>query len=70
MVRILEDLMGLETTRPDEVEERLAQIYERIDEGDLNSAEESIRELKKRIGSDPELVRASTMIRSQALFGK
>ena len=68
--RVLEDLMGLETTRPDEVSDTLRKIYDQIDEGQLGEAKETIGKLKHRIGEDPELVRASVLIKRKELIGK
>lgn len=68
--RVLEDLMGLETTRPDRVASMLRDIYERIGEGDLDDAKEKIRALEKEIGNDPELVKANVLIRRRELIGK
>ena len=68
--RVLEDLMGLETTRPDDVEESLRQIYEQIDSGSLDSARELIGELENRIGEDSELVKATVLIKRKELIGK
>jgi predicted ATP-binding protein involved in virulence len=68
--RILEDLMGLETTRPDEVTHSLQHIYQQIDHGDLEAAKTAITELTDQIGTDPELVKASVLIRRKELIGK
>lgn len=68
--RILEDLMGLETTRPDDVSEALQQIYQHIDEGQLDQARTSIAQLQHRIGGDPELSKALVLIRRKELIGK
>ena len=68
--RVLEDLMGLETTRPDDVKDALGQIYEQVDNNDLEGARNSIDELKKRIGEDPELVKANVLITRKKLIGK
>jgi predicted ATP-binding protein involved in virulence len=68
--RILEDLMGLETTRPDEVSEALGLIYQHIDEGRLDQAKTSITELQSRIGSDPDLIKATVLIKRKELIGK
>jgi predicted ATP-binding protein involved in virulence len=68
--RVLEDLMGLDTTRPNEVNEALRQIYEQIDSGSLNSAVKSIDRLGIEIGEDPELVKAKVLIRRKELIGK
>ncbi|MGX7950696.1 AAA family ATPase [Oleidesulfovibrio alaskensis] len=68
--RVLEDLMGLETTRPDEVTKILRKIYEQIDNGDLAEAKNSIEKLEERIGEDPELVKATVLIKRKELIGK
>ena len=68
--RVLEDLMGFETTRPDEVKEALKKIYQQIDGGDLAGAKDSIEKLEERIGEDPELVKANVLIRRKELIGK
>jgi len=68
--RILEDLMGLETTRPNEVRSALQGIYARIDSGDYANAKAAINELESRIGEDPELVKATVLIKRKALIGK
>jgi len=68
--RVLEDLMGLDTTRPDEVSDTLRQIYDQIDEGQLGEAKETIDELKNRIGEDPDLVKASVLIKRKEFIGK
>ena len=68
--RVLEDLMGLETTRPDDVKVALGQIYEQVDNNDLEGARNSIDKLKKSIGEDPELVKANVLITRKKLIGK
>lgn len=68
--RVLEDLMGLETTRPNEVKEAINKIYEQIDLGNLQEAKDSIDQLEKRIGEDPELVKANVLIKRKELIGK
>ncbi len=68
--RVLEDLMELETTRPNEVKKALGQVYEQIDSGDLEEARESIGKLSKWIGEDPELVKANILIKRKELIGK
>lgn len=68
--RVLEDLMGLETTRPNDVSDALRRIYDQIDKGALDDAREIIGELERRIGGDPELTKASVLIRRKELIGK
>ena len=68
--RVLEDLMGLETTRPDAVNVKLRVIFETIDAGELKEAGRLIQELKKEIGEDPELVKARVLIRRREIIGR
>lgn len=68
--RVLEDLMGLESTRPDDVTDDLKQIFAQIDKGNMERAKSAIDELKSRIGEDPELVKASVLIKRKELIGK
>ena len=62
VIRILEDLMGLPTTRPDEIEKRIKNIYALIAEWELEKAANKIEELKKLIGDDPEFARAKMLL--------
>ena len=68
--RVLEDLMGLETTRPDEVNLKLRKIFEIIDAGELKEAGILIKNLKEHIGEDPELVKARVLIRRKEIIGR
>lgn len=68
--RVLEDLMGLATTRPDEVDRGLREIFLAIDNGVLQEARGKIEGLRKSIGDDPDLVRADVLIRRKEIIGK
>lgn len=68
--RVLEDLMGLETTRPDQVYADLQAVFQAIESGNLDDARNRISALQKMIGSDPELVKAGVLIRRKELIGK
>lgn len=68
--RVLEDLMGLKTTRPEEVASELDSIFETIDAGNLEDAQKKIAKLKLKIGADPELVKAGVLIKRRELIGK
>ncbi len=68
--RVLEDLMGLDTTRPTQVSANLQQIYAQIDRGLLNDARDLIDQLREQIGEDPELVKADILIKRKELIGK
>lgn len=68
--RILEDLMGLETTRPDEVSSELSEIYKYINRNRFADAKKMIAALKAEIGADPELVKAEVLIKRKEIIGK
>jgi predicted ATP-binding protein involved in virulence len=68
--RILEDLMGLETTRPDEVFQELRSIFSLIGSNSLSEAVEKIADLKKKIGTDPEIVKAEVLLARKKIIGK
>jgi predicted ATP-binding protein involved in virulence len=68
--RILEDLMGLETTRPDRVSSSLHDIYDEINQDQFADARQKIAEMKAEIGEDPELVKAEILIKRKEIIGK
>ena len=68
--RILEDLMGLTTTRPDKVDDDLHAVFQYISAGTLEKARKQIDELKDDIGEDPELVKAEVLIKRKEIIGK
>jgi len=68
--RVLEDLMGLETTRPDKVNHKLTELFESISKGKLDKAREQLGILQSMIGEDSALVKASVLIKRQEIIGK
>lgn len=68
--RILEDLMGLDTTRPLEVNSAIQKIYQMIDSNHLDDAKQEVDSLKQAIGNDPDLVKAEVLIKRKELIGK
>ena len=68
--RILEDLMGLETTRPDQVNILLSELYETISDGDTDKAKNQGASLRNMIGEDPEITKAMVLIKRQEILGK
>ncbi|MBC2698058.1 MAG: AAA family ATPase [ANME-2 cluster archaeon] len=68
--RVLEDLMGLKTTRPEEVASELDSIFKTIDTGNKEDAQKKIAKLKLKIGADPELVKAEVLMKRRELIGK
>lgn len=68
--RVLEDLMGLETTRPVLVYGAFNQLFAQIEQGDLAGAKIAIGELEDLIGADPDLVTANLLIKRRELIGR
>jgi len=68
--RVLEDLMGLETTRPNKIKDKLRKVYEYIDSGNFEDARKLIDDLEFQIGEDSELVKANVLIKRKELIGK
>ena len=68
--RVLEDLMGLTTTRPEAVADALTGIYQDIDRGEYARAMQNINNLGKEIGDDPDLLKARMLIRRKELVGR
>lgn len=66
--RILEDLMAV-PERPQEVKERLIQLSQLIDAGELNTARQLHQQLVDEIGAnEPELVKAGASIRRKEIL--
>ena len=68
--RVLEDLMELDTTRPDEISENIHSIYHKIDKNNLQEARHQISEMRDKIGNDPELLKAEVLIKRKERIGK
>lgn len=67
--RILEDAMGV-SARPEKIKEDLRLIFDLISQKDLETAKGKIVELETLLGSDPDLVRANTLIRRYEVLGQ
>lgn len=68
--RILEDLMGLDTTRPDDVSRAFRELFLTIDAEDFDKARRQIAELRAMVGADPDLVRANVLLRFMETSGE
>lgn len=68
--RVLEDLMGLTTTRPVNIKNEIDDIYQRIDRKEYDNAKKAIFLLERKIGADPDLLRARTIIMRKEAIGK
>jgi predicted ATP-binding protein involved in virulence len=68
--RILEDLMDT-PARPQEIKEKLLELFRLIAKGELNSARQLHQKIADEIGADePELVGASVSIRRREILGR
>ena len=70
VVRVLEDVMGLETSIPYSVASPLRDIFNAIATNDLEEARKGITELRGMGYEDPELSRAEVLIRRHEVLGK
>ncbi len=68
--RVLEDIMGLNNTRPNEIHETLNVIYEYIDKGNLSDAKDKIEKLRQILGPDPDLTKANVLISRKEIINK
>lgn len=67
--RVLEDIMNV-PARPVEIQSKLAKLFLAIEQGNLQEAMDILRELKGKIGADPDLVKADVLIRRKELAGE
>ncbi|MBD1939603.1 AAA family ATPase [Microcoleus sp. FACHB-68] len=68
--RILEDSMGV-PERPLEIKNKILKLFQIIDSGDIEAAQQLRQELADEIGSDePEFVRADILIRRKEILNK
>jgi predicted ATP-binding protein involved in virulence len=68
--RILEDILGV-SKRPQEIQERMLELFRTINSNDLESAKDIVRELGDRIGiNEPELVKAEATIKRREIIGR
>ncbi len=67
--RILEDIMGV-PARPQEIKKALRDLFYLISNDDLDAAKKQAQALQEKIGSDPDLVRANTLIRRKEVLDK
>jgi predicted ATP-binding protein involved in virulence len=68
--RILEDILGV-SKRPQEIQERMSELFRTINNNDLEGAKEIVRELGDKIGmSEPELVKAEATIKRREIIGR
>jgi predicted ATP-binding protein involved in virulence len=67
---ILEDILGV-SKRPQEIQERMSELFRTINNNDLDGAKEIVRELGDKIGiNEPELVKAEATIKRREIIGR
>lgn len=66
--RILEDIMDV-PARPQDVKDRLTDLFLAIEEGKMKKARRLLGDVRKRIGTDPDLVKASVLIHRRETLG-
>ncbi|MEM8717774.1 MAG: AAA family ATPase [Cyanobacteria bacterium P01_G01_bin.39] len=67
---ILEDVMGV-SERPLEIKQDLLKLFQIIEEGNLEAAQELRQEIADKIGADePELIKAATSIRRREILNR
>ncbi len=67
--RILEDIMGV-PSRPREIKDAFHDLFHLISNNKLEAAKGRVIKLKEKIGRDPDLTRADTLIRRKEALGK
>ena len=67
--RILEDTMCVPARRQ-EIKDALRSVFDLISKNDLDAAKKQVITLQEKIGSDPDLVRASTLIHRKEVLGE
>ena len=67
--RILEDLMNV-PARPQEIQKKLADLFLAIEKGRLKRAKRLLNDIQGKIGTDPDLVKASVLIHRKEVLGK
>ena len=68
--RILEDLMGLDTTRPTRISTELHGLFNMIEHNELDRARQEIANIRAETGEDPDLTKAETLIRRKELINR
>ena len=67
--RILEDIMGV-PPRPKEVQNTLNKLFRAIERGDMMEGRQLLSGMQRKVGADPDLVKASVLIRRKEVLGQ
>ena len=67
--RILEDIM-LVPARPQEIQDQLTSLFSAIEQKRMTDAKQLLSEMRGKIGTDPDLVKANFLIQRMEVLGK
>ena len=67
--RILDDIMGV-PPRPKEVQNTLNKLFRAIERGEMMEAKQLLSHMQLKVGPDPDLVKASVLIRRKEVLGQ
>ncbi len=67
--RLLEDVFGV-ATRPDEIQVELDDLFDLIQRNHVQEAQEKLQDLRRRIGTDPDLARAGFLLHRKEEIGQ
>lgn len=67
--RILEDVMD-ETARPKAVDDKIKKLFNLIQNNEIIGAKNLVDELRKEIGEDSELIKATVLMKRREIIGK
>jgi predicted ATP-binding protein involved in virulence len=68
--RLLEEVMGLDTTRPSDVQSQIDDIFKLLSSNDLKNAEKIISSLGATLETDADFVRAKALLARKKVVGK
>ena len=67
--RILEDIMDV-PARPQEIQDQLTSLFRAIAQERMTDAKRLLSEMQRKIGTDPDLVKANVLIHRKEVLGK
>ncbi|MBF0551845.1 MAG: AAA family ATPase, partial [Deltaproteobacteria bacterium] len=67
--RVLEEVLDV-PERPQEIKDKLSEIFNQLDLGRLDETARLLQELKEQIGDDPELIKAGVILRRKEIIGR
>ncbi|AEH63591.1 AAA family ATPase [Zymomonas mobilis] len=67
---LLSEIMGLDTTRPQKIQDKLDKIFQNISDNELDEAETKLQCLKTIMRDDPDVVKAEALIFRKKIINK